>query len=237
MTGEFINYQAILAQSPSFDIETAASFLAEELPYEWAGAYKESSQHQTNILRIRIGGFEYLFDYASEAEESQGIEENTAVESRLVAVHGRSQTEKRKRKDSIMHRQPLGPIEFIEPLRRTRYDRGHFIAHSLGGDLNINIFPQPTDINRGWSDSGKLFRSMERYCQNNAGTYCFSRPLYKAESWHPYVVEFGVLKADGTLWVNPFPNCRDEEEMAEIERLLREKISSLALRPFAADRS
>jgi len=224
MTECFTDYQAILSKSPSTQIDTVALFLAEELPYEWASAYRESSTHQTNILRIRIGGFEYLFDYASELAELESVEENKSIESRLVAVHGKSQTEKRKRKDSIMSRQPLGPIEFIEPLRRTRYDRGHFIAHSIGGDLNINIFPQPTEINRGWSNSGKLYRSMERYCQINAGTYCFSRPLYKAGSWHPYVVEFGVLKANGALWVNTFSNCGDDEERAEIERLLREKI-------------
>ena len=120
---------------------------------------------------------------------------------------------------------PLGPVEFMSPARTTRYDRGHFIAHSLGGGLYINIFPQPAVLNRGWSEDGKLFRSMERYCKTHPGTYCFARALYAGQSAHPAVIEFGVLKVEGELWVNSFPNCGTAEEMAEIERLLGEKLA------------
>jgi hypothetical protein len=223
-----INYKIIFSPQTA-DVEHGISFLSEELPYQWASLYNKLSPQPANIHRIKISSYEYLFDYSSELVTLGKARGNEMVEDRLVAVHGKTQSAKSKRKDSILHRQPLGPIEYIEPHQRARYDRGHFIAHTLGGDLNINIFPQVTEINRGWSNDGKLYRSMERYCQKNPGTYCFSRPFYSGQSGHPFAIEFGALRIDGTLWVNVFPNCRSLEEIAEIERLFREEISKQSL--------
>ena len=56
-------------------------------------------------------------------------------------------------------------------------------------------------------------------------TYCFSRPIYSGYSAHPELIEFGVLRYDGTLWVNRFQNCKDSEEMALLERLFRAKLA------------
>src|SRR5215510_664166 len=63
--------------------------------------------------------------------------------------------------------------EFVSANR----DRGHFIAHSIGGGLDVNVFWQDRDLNRGWSPEGKIFRQMETYCQEHPGTFCFSRPI------------------------------------------------------------
>jgi hypothetical protein len=72
----------------------------------------------------------------------------------------------------------------------------------------LNVFVQRRDLNRGWSVAGKRFRSMEKYCSSNPGTFCFSRPIYSFAdgSSKPVAVEFGVLKADGELWVEVFDN-------------------------------
>ncbi len=35
------------------------------------------------------------------------------------------------------------------------YDKGHFIAHYSGGPIDINLFPQHRDVNRGWSSQGR----------------------------------------------------------------------------------
>ena len=72
----------------------------------------------------------------------------------------------------------------------------------------LNVFVQRRDLNRGWSVAGKRFRSMEKYCFSNPGTFCFSRPIYSLAdgSSKPVAVEFGVLKADGELWVEVFDN-------------------------------
>jgi hypothetical protein len=99
-----------------------------------------------------------------------------------------------------MRKQPLGPVDFIRAHSTTssalenRFDKGHFIGHALGGLLHINLFPQSREINRGWSELGKLYRKMEQYCEKNTGTYCFSRPIYGGYSAHPSVIEFGALK-------------------------------------------
>ncbi len=65
---------------------------------------------------------------------------------------------------------------------------------------------------------------MERYCEQNPGTYLFARPAYTGQSAHPAALEFGVLKQDGEFWVRLFQNTETPEEMAEIERLLKEKL-------------
>jgi hypothetical protein len=53
---------------------------------------------------------------------------------------------------------------------------------------------------------GKVYRAMETYCAQNEGTFCFSRPVYCDFSTWPFVLEYGVLKQDGTLWVECFDN-------------------------------
>lgn len=215
-----IGYEEILSEVARGGLEEIRQFLSEELPHQWADKYRQVTPHRANILRIEIRGFEYLFDFSSELVKQGVLTNDKAVEDRLVAVHGRSQSGRRKRENSRQRKRPVGPIEYLDPHRKVCYDRGHFIGHALGGGLDINIFPQPTATNRG-----KLFRSMERYCQYNPGTYCFSRPIYSGYLSHPSVIEFGVLKADKTLWTNSFPNCGDPNEMAEIEWMLREKLA------------
>src|SRR5258708_33542122 len=81
------------------------------------------------------------------------------------------------------------------------WDKGHFIAHSIGGavdGLETNVSVQLRHLNRGWSAAGKQFRDMEQYCVLNRGTFCFW-PLYVDETARPAFVEFGVLNP-----VSPF---------------------------------
>ena len=85
-------------------------------------------------------------------------------------------------------------------------DKGHFIAHAIGGGLDMNVFSQARDLNRGISEQGKVYRLMERYCYENAGTFCFSRPVYDDATSIPRWVEFGLLRDDGSLWVEVFEN-------------------------------
>ena len=85
-------------------------------------------------------------------------------------------------------------------------DKGHFIPHTLGGGLEINLFVQLRDVNRGWSPPGRAYRSMERYSLNHPGTFLFNRPLYGDGAALPAMLEFGVLRTDGHLWVERFEN-------------------------------
>jgi hypothetical protein len=67
---------------------------------------------------------------------------------------------------------------------------------------------------------------MERHCQTNPGTYFFCRPLYAGLSPHPTEIEFGLLRRDGTLWVEAFKNYGDWSEVERIEHLYRVRIGA-----------
>lgn len=82
-------------------------------------------------------------------------------------------------------------------------DKGHFIAHTIGGavdGLEANVFLQRRSVNRG------AYRQMERCCAAHAGVLCFSRPIYDDPTAVPAAIEIGVLKPDVTWWIQRFPN-------------------------------
>jgi hypothetical protein len=85
-------------------------------------------------------------------------------------------------------------------------EKGHFIAHCIGGGLDINVFSQARDLNRGLSAEGRVYREMEKYCHANPGTFCFSRPVYADTTSVPRWLKFGLTKEDGRLRVEVFEN-------------------------------
>jgi hypothetical protein len=87
-----------------------------------------------------------------------------------------------------------------------RADKGHFLGHASGGILDINLFPQRRELNRGWSADGKQFRSMERYVAEHPGTFFYHRPIYDDETWVPQLLEYGVLEDDVHWRVKTFAN-------------------------------
>jgi hypothetical protein len=87
-----------------------------------------------------------------------------------------------------------------------RADKGHFLGHASGGELDINLFPQRRELNRGWSEEGKEFRRMERYVAQHHGTFFYHRPIYDDETWVPQLLEYGVLEEDARWRVKMFAN-------------------------------
>lgn len=85
-------------------------------------------------------------------------------------------------------------------------DKGHFLGHASGGVLDINLFPQRRELNRGWSPEGKRFRQMERYVEEHPITFFYHRPLYNDDSWIPHYLEYGILVESTTWWVEVFQN-------------------------------
>lgn len=85
-------------------------------------------------------------------------------------------------------------------------DKGHFLGHASGGILDINLFPQRRELNRGWSEEGKRFRSMERHVAEHPGVFFYHRALYRDDSWIPATLEYGVLLDDTRWWVERFRN-------------------------------
>ena len=180
-------------------------FLLEELPYVWRDAYLEMTSHPTDIVRWRRGSFEYIYDDYASLEASGAVPYDPTAEARLVAAVGRSEPRLGPRDDSRLR----GWVGATGKMFGPGWDKGHFIAHSIGGavdGLEANVFVQRRDLNRGWSAEGKRFREMEKYCVRNPGTLCFSRPLYADQTAKPAFLEFGALRSNGELWVECFSN-------------------------------
>jgi hypothetical protein len=184
-------------------MEALIHFLSTELPGLWIEEYIEMTPHQTQIVAATFQGFQYLFDYYSVFDaDGAMVAHSRSGEDRLVAVFGISTAPQSTRDRSRMR----GWCGATEKAFGPAWDKGHFIAHSLGGGLAINVFQQRREVNRGWSEDGRLYRSMERYCSINLGTFCFSRPFYEDLTGCPSALEFGLLRADGSLWVEQFKN-------------------------------
>jgi hypothetical protein len=201
----FIDYQEILGSTKFHDTESLISYLFDELPVIWKDVYLSFAKRQTNLLRINHGSFEYLFDDYATLEVSGAVLPDTHHEARVVAVCGRSQQNLSSRDDYRLrgwggvNESNVGP----------QWDKGHFIAHSIGGAVDgaeMNVFIQRRDCNRGWSTEGKIFREMEKYCSSRPGIFCFSRPIYLDGIARPSFLEFGLLNEDNKLWVECFNN-------------------------------
>ena len=76
----------------------------------------------------------------------------------------------------------------------------------MGAPADMNIFPQLREVNRGWSETGKQYRAMERYVANNPGTFVFSKPVYDDLSTCPASYDYGYLDINLTLIVETFIN-------------------------------
>lgn len=199
-----IDYVELLSHVKSSGTEVVADYLREKLPYVWIDEYRQLTAHATNIVSVSHGGFEFIYDWCTQLEATEAIPHSVEIEDRLVGVLGKSCGNLRMREGSRM-RGWIGPTEKYGGHDR---DKGHFVAHSIGGfvaGLEINLFWQRRDLNRGWSPSGKTFRSMERYCARNPGTFFFNRPLYGDDTSRPVRIEFGVLTGE-SLWVEEFEN-------------------------------
>ena len=192
-----IDYERGLATLGGSDYETLVTEMRDGLPHAWLSRYERMCVGPTNVLVVPAEGFEYLFDYSAELIARGLLPESPGREDRVVAAFGRS-----------LHAGAARPASRIAgfPGSDDRGDRGHFLAHAAGGGVDINLFHQELRFNRGRSSQGKVYRRMERYCAEHPGTFCFSRPVYTDEGARPAEIEFGVLRSDGTLWVEVFDN-------------------------------
>ncbi|SRR6266508_375755 len=188
------------------------------LPNIWHDDYLKMT-HSPNLLTVtfgdgkRLGQFcRYMFDHASAHPElGHGPEDILhhvpedilhETEDRVVAVWGTSRYQASDTRDQPRMK---GFLRNVWARNYGSHDRGHFFAHTMGGGLDINLFPQLGRINR----TG-LWREMETYCSSNPGTFCFVRPLYVDQTWRPRRLEYGIFKMalgrPPTFWGNIFEN-------------------------------
>lgn len=82
-------------------------------------------------------------------------------------------------------------------------DKGHFMAHCIGGGLDVNVFSQERRLNRGWSLQGRILASGEHlsHCPGNFLLFASNLRFFIAVRLHQ-----AVIFPDQTLWVEVFDN-------------------------------
>jgi hypothetical protein len=168
----------------------------------WQRVYAASSSHTPNIVYVQYGTFDYICDSYLQVEALGTVAFDQRVRDRVVGVLGISLPMRGRRRGSL----PKDWVEHPEEIDSGTRDKGHLIAHGIGGGLDMNAFSQARNLNRGISEQGKIYRQMERNCYENAGTFCFSRPVYDDATSVPRWLEFGLLRDDGSIWVEVFEN-------------------------------
>jgi hypothetical protein len=200
-----IDYAVILERSNAHSPALLVDYLRSELPHKWLEDYHGATAKPTNVLQFQHGTFTYVYDHYAELEATGAVPVNPMAESRLVVVYGTTAPRVGGRDDYRLR----GWVGRTERIFGRGWDKGHFIANSIGGivdGLEANVFLQRRDVNRGWGSAGRRYRTMERFCCENPGRFCFSRPLYTDDTSRPSEIEFGILKSLDHIWVERFPN-------------------------------
>jgi hypothetical protein len=201
----YIDFDALVRETAEQSLDARRDYFESHVPYLARDVYLTTSSRPAEILQFRHGSFVYVFDYYTYFEETGQVPYSSSAESRLVVVCGRSSPRKRRRDDNRL-RGWVGPTG---RMYGDRWDKGHYIGHAIGGVVNgieANVFVQRRALNRGWSKAGKVFRRMEAYCSLHAGTVCFARPVYYDGGSRPAWLQFGLLREDGSLWLEWFDN-------------------------------
>lgn len=201
-----VDYQGRWENVKDYPPEEAVEFFLEDLKWDWKDAYVANTNYETEIFESPEGSLFYQFDTLYVDDKEVNLKS-----ARLVAVYGRvGELAGLKLPSAKLRQRFMGPTEkWIGPV-----DKGHFIAHTLGGSSNMNIFPQVRATNRGWNEEGRKYREMERFAAKCPGAMIFNRPIYSDGTYWPRYFEFGVLRPDGQLWVETFDNERPSGAIA-----------------------
>ncbi|PWK68319.1 DNA/RNA non-specific endonuclease [Mucilaginibacter oryzae] len=193
------NYYRIFSEIPNTTYEKSVEYLRKALSENLTELYElqfedaDVRHFNDNVNRNYMMYFDCTDDYSDDF---------FGRAARVVFVFAKSAFNPTKR-NSYRLRQ-MGSFKNVPQLEG--YDKGHFIAHCNDGQLDQNIYPQLKELNRGISLQGKLFRSMERYCQRNPGIFYFIRPLYTDLTCIPDKIDFGIFTRQGGLLLNRFDN-------------------------------
>jgi hypothetical protein len=183
-----INYAGVMGTLIGSPQQKVIDGLLKALPDLWCQSYEAMPGSSDDIVAVEQENYTHLFDLRAE---------------RVVVAFGLSTKNLIKRDASRMK----GFLGKMSDRFLGRGDKGHIMSHGQGGGMDINLFPQRPDVNRGRSLSGKVYREMERYCAANTGSFCFSRLLYDEPSWVPFEIEYGVLYHPRQFRIERFTNA------------------------------
>jgi len=187
----------------SYDLKVA--YFKQEIWQDWKEIYEDNSTALTAIGRFPYEDFVFLYDDTGELIYHKQVKEDEVPDGRVVAAYGMSKQKITKR-NNYRVQSYLGPTSQIYAHFGPDYDKGHFVNDASGGPKEINLFPQKREVNRGWSESGKRYRRMEKYIAQNPGTFFFSRPFYNDFTLRPAMLELGYVSIDGTFVSEIFDN-------------------------------
>jgi len=155
----------------------------------WLDDYLSHTPGDRDVVAIPLAnGFEYLFDATVHPADDE-------ADNRVLGGWGRSLALSAPRDRSRMAGYPSPQRD-----NPSAVDRGHLIAHSIGGGLDLNLIPQIAAVNR----KGR-WRKLEAYCAANPGTFLFVHAVYDDLSDHPAELEFGIV-VGGQVRVERFAN-------------------------------
>lgn len=198
------DYNLLITEFNVKNTEDLYKVFWEVIAYDWIDAYEKMGIHGTITLQ-RFWGYTFIIDDGNQLRDHSKPLEKEILEARVVAGFGISTQSPMKGNRKKM-RTWLGKTSEVFSPYGLNYDKGHFLAHAIGGPIDVNLFPQRRDINRGWSEDGKDYRKMEKYIASNPGTFVFSRPIYTDGSFCPTIIEFGYCNASLDFIVKQFPN-------------------------------
>lgn len=184
----WIDY-AGLAKKHSVSNDGWDSFVRTSLVDHWTTDYKRMSRWTPFLQEITQDELTYLFDAGPTLVDQRRGE----GDDRLVAVWGSSRPPLRDRDRARM----AGFLAGSAHWSAAGYDRGHFVAHTAGGGMDLNLFPQAVGLNRGTTTQGRRWRELERYIARHPGTPLLVRPIYDTATWVPAELDFVVLTETG----------------------------------------
>lgn len=193
----FKRFYQIFSSLNQSDYELAIDYLRKSISNLFVEEYYHNFPN-SEIVEFDVNGYTYLFDLDVT---------DSANEDRVVGVYGRSIVSSAIR-DKSRIQGFVGQFSKIEKYKG--YDKGHFIAHKLCGSLDQNLYPQLMELNRGISKQGKLFRFIEKYCEQNPDVFLFTRPIYADSSWLPSHIDYGVYTKEFGLLLNRFDNYKNK---------------------------
>lgn len=198
------DYQQILLEHNIGTYDQLFKFFLNEITPLWTEEYAVAFPKHGEITLQSFEGFSFLIDHIWPDREAADVNRELP-ETRVVAFFGISDTNINQINRSRMKRSWGKTSETFAPFGKN-FDKGHFIAPGFGGPIDVNLFPQRRDVNRGWSDEGKKFRAMEHFVATHPGTLVFARPLYNDFTVCPDQLEYGYFDKSLSLCIEIFPN-------------------------------
>lgn len=201
-----LDFQQIIHQNNFINSQQLFEHFKEKAWNRWVDEYIQESHEIYGEITCQgfFGGFQFVIDMTNDWVEPEFPRCNLP-DTRVVVGFGLSTTPADKANRTTMRsywrHTPLMYERF-----GCRYNKGHLIAHSMGGPIDVNLFPQIEHINLGRSEKGKKFRSMEKYIAAHPGTFVFARLVYHDFSDCPHELEYGYCDETMLPVVETFPN-------------------------------